>query len=45
MKPCLAAITVSFDPYAVGAHAEGSYSCFFTTRGVKEPALPGAPLP
>jgi len=38
-------ITVSFDPYAVGAYAEGSYSCSFPTRGVKELALPGAPLP
>lgn len=38
-------ITVSFDPYAVGAYAEGSYSCSFPTRGVKELALPGAALP
>ena len=38
-------ITVSFDPYAVGAYAEGSYSCSFPTRDVKALALPAAPLP
>ena len=38
-------ITVSFDPYAVGAYAEGSYSCSFPTKGVKALALPDAPLP
>ena len=38
-------ITVSFDPYAVGAYAEGAYSCSFPTKGVKELALPKALLP
>jgi uncharacterized protein len=38
-------ITVSFDPYAVGAYAEGAYTCSFATRDVKALALPGAPLP
>lgn len=38
-------IVVSFDPYAVGAYAEGAYECRFPTRGVRELALPGAPLP
>jgi uncharacterized protein YecT (DUF1311 family) len=38
-------IVVSFDPYAVGAYAEGSYECRFPTKGVKELALPGAVLP
>ena len=38
-------ITVSFDPYAVGAYAEGSYSCRFSTKDVKALALKGAPLP
>ena len=38
-------ITVSFDPYAVGAYAEGSYTCSFPTKGVRELARPGAPLP
>lgn len=38
-------ITVSFDPYAVGAYAEGPYQCRFPTAGVKQLALEGAPLP
>lgn len=38
-------ITVSFDPYAVGAYAEGAYQCRFPTAGVKQMALEGAPLP
>jgi len=38
-------IVVSFDPYAVGSYAEGSYECRFPTKGVKELALPGAVLP
>ena len=38
-------IVVSFDPYAVGSYAEGSYECRFPTRGVKELALPDAVLP
>ena len=38
-------ITVSFGPYAVGANAEGTYQCRFPTAGVKQMALPGAPLP
>jgi uncharacterized protein YecT (DUF1311 family) len=38
-------ITVSFDPYAVGAYAEGAYECRFPTEGVKRLALPGALIP
>ncbi|MFN4143081.1 lysozyme inhibitor LprI family protein [Aestuariivirga sp.] len=38
-------ITVSFDPYAVGSYAEGSYECRFPTEGVKRMALPDAALP
>jgi len=38
-------ITVSFDPYAVGAYAEGAYECRFPTSGVKELAFKGALLP
>jgi uncharacterized protein len=38
-------ITVSFDPYAIGAYAEGAYSCTFPTGRVKALALKGAPLP
>ena len=38
-------IVVSFDPYAVGAYAEGAYQCRFPTAGVKQMALEGAPLP
>lgn len=38
-------ITVSFDPYAVGAYSEGTYQCRFPTAGVKRMALEGALLP
>jgi hypothetical protein len=38
-------IVVSFDPYAVGAYAEGAYECRFPSKGVKELALDTAPLP
>jgi uncharacterized protein YecT (DUF1311 family) len=38
-------IVVSFDPYMVGAYAEGAYQCLFPTAGVREMALEGAPLP
>ncbi len=38
-------IVVSFDPYAVGAYAEGAYECRFPTAGVKEMAREGALLP
>lgn len=38
-------ITVSFDPYAVGAYAEGAYTCSFPTKDVKALALKAAPLP
>lgn len=38
-------ITVSFDPYAVGAYAEGAYTCSFRTGAVKALARPGAALP
>lgn len=38
-------ITVSFDPYALGAYAEGAYTCTFRTREVRALARPGAPLP
>lgn len=40
-----AEIVVSFDPYAVGAYAEGAYECRFPTAGVKQMAIAGAPLP
>jgi uncharacterized protein len=38
-------IVVSFDPYAVGAYAEGAFACRFPTAGVREMAIEGAPLP
>jgi uncharacterized protein YecT (DUF1311 family) len=38
-------IVVSFDPYAVGAYAEGAYQCRFPTAGVRELTLEGAPFP
>ena len=38
-------IVVSFNPYDLGAYAEGAYSCSFPTAGVKELAVPGNPLP
>jgi len=38
-------IVVSFNPYDIGAYAEGSYSCSFPTAGVRELAAPGNPLP
>ena len=38
-------IAVSFDPYAVGAYAEGAYTCSFPTKDVKALALKAAPLP
>jgi len=38
-------ITVTFNPYAVGAYAEGTYTCSFPTKDVKALALKGAPLP
>jgi uncharacterized protein len=40
-----AEIVVSFDPYLVGAYAEGVYECRFPTAGVREMAREGAPLP
>lgn len=40
-----AEITVSFDPYAVGAYAEGAYTCSFPTKDVKALARTAAPLP
>lgn len=38
-------IVVNFDPYEVGAYAEGAYTCRFPTSGVKKLARPGAVLP
>jgi uncharacterized protein YecT (DUF1311 family) len=38
-------IVVSFDPYSVGAYAEGAYECRFPTAGVRELAREGARLP
>ena len=38
-------VTVSFDPYAVGSYAEGSYTCSFAMKDVKALALKGAALP
>lgn len=38
-------ITVTFNPYAVGAYAEGTYTCSFSTKDVKALARTGAPLP
>jgi len=37
--------SVSFDTYAIGSHAEGSYDCTFALTEVKALALPSAPLP
>ena len=37
--------TVSFDAYAVGPYAEGSYGCTFAMDALKRLAKPGAPLP
>lgn len=38
-------VTVSFDPYAVGSYAEGTYTCSFPMAQVKALAKPDAPLP
>jgi hypothetical protein len=38
-------IVIHFDPYAVGAYAEGSYQCRLPAAGVKAQARPGALLP
>ena len=37
--------SVSFDAYAIGSYAEGSYDCRFAMTDLKSLALPGAPLP
>ncbi|MCB1435268.1 MAG: hypothetical protein KDK75_22815, partial [Alphaproteobacteria bacterium] len=37
--------SVSFDAYAIGSYAEGSYDCTFDMKDVKALALPDAPLP
>lgn len=39
------AATVSFDAYAIGPYAEGSYDCVFPMAELKALALPDAPLP
>jgi uncharacterized protein len=38
-------ITITFDAYAIGSYAEGSYECRFATAEVKAMALPGALIP
>lgn len=38
-------IAISFDSYAIGAYAEGTYECTFPTAEVKATALPGALIP
>jgi len=37
--------TVSFDSYAIGAYAEGTFDCVFPMADLKAMALPNAPLP
>ncbi|HXT06880.1 MAG TPA: lysozyme inhibitor LprI family protein [Roseiarcus sp.] len=37
--------TVSYDPYAVGAYAEGAYACVIPYATLKPLAKPGFPLP
>lgn len=37
--------SVSFDAYAIGSYAEGSYDCTFPMTQLKALAVPGAPLP
>ena len=37
--------TVSYDPYAVGAYAEGAYACLIPYATLKPLAKPGFPLP
>ncbi len=37
--------TITFDSYAVGSYAEGSYDCTFPLDAVRAAAKPGAPLP
>jgi uncharacterized protein YecT (DUF1311 family) len=37
--------TVTFDPYAIGSYAEGSYICDFAMDNLRAAAKPGAPLP
>jgi hypothetical protein len=37
--------TVTYDPYAVGAYAEGLYSCEIPYATLKPLAKPGFPLP
>jgi uncharacterized protein YecT (DUF1311 family) len=38
-------VTVTFDPYAIGSYAEGSYTCDFVMDNLRAAAKPGAPLP
>ena len=38
-------ITITFDAYAIGSYAEGTYECRFPTAKVKAMALSGALLP
>ena len=37
--------SVSFDAYAIGSYAEGSYDCTYAMNELKPLARPGAPLP
>lgn len=37
--------TILFDPYLIGSHAEGAYSCDLEMAGLKAHALAGAALP
>ncbi len=36
---------INFNPYVVGAYAEGYFDCAFPLRELRSMALPGAPLP
>ena len=36
---------VDFDPYSIGAYAEGAFQCLFPLATLQALALPGAPLP
>lgn len=37
--------TITFDAYAIGSYAEGSYTCEFPTADIKAMAPDGSPLP
>lgn len=38
-------VIITFDPYAIGAYAEGTYECSIPIEDVEGVALDGAPLP